>query len=482
MIPWYVKHAVHGDQPWAVQREALNRSEGKAKYGYFLQQGLGKTPLILNDFLHYADASLMLVVAPQSFKLDWLVEADAWGISKELMGKDWTTGFWPRDPIPFDADKPGIYSINYEAVSRSSAKDQLVRLMDERPVFLTIDESAAIKNNGTGFSKSVVQLAHRAMMVREANGTPLVQNVMDYYPQLRALGEFHGWTSHQFKSRYAKLGGFMGKVVQREEIKNKEELYAVLDRCSFRALKKDWRADMPDQIDIPLHLEMTERQLRHYREMMLDFYTMVNDMEVTAQLILTQMMRLQQISSCLASTDASKWVMFEEAKDNPKLQATYDIMDSAPGKTIVVHVFKPSGALLRNEMEAKGLRPAVIRGGLTPEQIIEEKRRFNEDPDCRVLIAQQSAAFRGHTLLGDVNSEKNSCHRMVFYESSFSYYEYSQIRDRIHRGDASFDCRYYQLRTSPADDHIYDTLASKQDMADTMDKAVAAIRSGKWRV
>lgn len=482
MIPWYLNHAVHGDQPWAVQREALNRSEGKAKYGYFLQQGLGKTPLILNDFLHYDNTSLMLVVAPQSFKLDWLVEAEAWGITKDLMGKDWVTGFWPRDPLPDIDGPPGIYSINYEAVSRSKARIPLQELLDNRSVFLTIDESAAIKNSNSDTSKSVRQLAQRATMVREANGTPIVQNVMDYYAQLRALGEFHGWTSHQFKGRYAKLGGFMGKVVQRNEIRNEQELYSILDRCSFRALKKDWRADMPDQIDIPVHLEMTDKQIYHYREMMVDFYTLVNATEVTANLILTQMMRLQQIGSCIAATDSERWSMFETSRTNPKLRATLDLLEGSPGKMVVVYVFKPSGAMLMEEMTKAGLNPAVIRGGMPPETLIAEKRRFNNDPDCRVLVAQQSAAFRGHTLLGDVHSDQNSCHRMVFYEASFSYYEYSQMRDRIHRGDQAHDCNYYQLRTSPADDYVYSTLTSKQDMADMVDAAVIAIRSGKWRV
>lgn len=479
MIPWYLSHKAHGNQPWAVQAEALRRSEGHDRYAYFLEQGLGKTALILNDFVHTDNADIALVVAPQSFKLDWALAPEEWGVGHI------PAGYWPRNPMPHDTPN-ALYAINYEAVSRSSdARKQLGRLFQERRVMLVVDESAAIKNPTSGFSKAVHDLAKMAIMVREANGTPIVQAVTDYYMQLRILNELSGQTPVTFRNRYAVTGGFMGKQVMRFDadgnlaIRNADELYATLDRCSFRALKKDWRPTLPPQIDVPHHLEMTDKQTRHYREMVEDFYTIVQGIDVSAELILTQMEKLRQLSSCLAMQDG-EWSWIEPPEKNPKVQATFDLHEGGTGKTIIVHFYRPSGAMLLEQCRKRDLQPAVIAGGMEPEDLIREKRRFNDDPDCRVLIAQEAAAFRGHTLLGGTGNGR--CHRMVFFEKSFSYYHWSQMRDRNHRGDQDQTCHYFDLITSPSDQLTTDTLTSKRDMADAVDSVVAVVRRGGLRL
>jgi hypothetical protein len=84
--------------------------------------------------------------------------------------------------------------------------------MSSRRVMLIIDESKAIGNPSSGFTRAVLELAKRAKVVRELNGTPITQSPLDYYGQLRALGELNGWSPTNFKARYAVLGGFMGKT------------------------------------------------------------------------------------------------------------------------------------------------------------------------------------------------------------------------------------------------------------------------------
>src|SRR5215207_10555417 len=132
-MTWHLNHARYGNKPWDVQLEAASRSAGHAKYGYFLEQGLGKTALALNDFVERNDTDLMLVLAPNSFKLDWKLAPAEWGLS------NLPAGTWPKDPIT-----EGVYSINYEAV-RTSASEKLIKLLEKRDVMLVIDESSAIK-------------------------------------------------------------------------------------------------------------------------------------------------------------------------------------------------------------------------------------------------------------------------------------------------------------------------------------------------
>lgn len=463
-MKWILKHAVHGSKPWAVQKAALEHGAGHDRYAYFLEMGLGKTALIINEFIEFTRLNridVCIVLAPNSFKLDWALAPAEWGHSNIPVG------YWPRDPLP----ESGLYSVNYEAMRQGACKKGLERLIRKKRVMLVIDESAAIKNGSSHTSRAVLALAKDSVIVRELNGTPIVQNVLDFYMQLRVLGEIDGWNPIDFKNRFAILGGFMGKVVQRE-FKNEDELFKILGRVAFRALKKDWRKDLPEKLYTPVHLEMTKKQLFHYREMMEDFYTEVEELGVSADMVLTQMDKLRQISSCLVMQDG-RHNFLEEPKANPKVQAARDIIEASLGKVVIVHNYRASGDMLFEYLQAAKLNPCRIKGRVKPEEIVWEKKKFNEDDKHRVMVAQESAAFRGHTLIGQKGDRANT---MVFYENSFSFYERSQMEDRIHRGEIDENCTYYDLITSPMDQVVVDTLQGKRDMADAVDDVVKVVR------
>lgn len=466
MTAWHLKHEAHGDRPWAVQAEAMKRADGHDRFGYYLEMGLGKSALTLNDFVGRDDVDLCVVVAPQSFKVDWSLLPQEWGVGFLK------SGYWPRDPLPFSWDS-GLYSINYEAVSRSSAREPLLKLFSERRVMFVIDESKALGNPSSGFTKAVVELAKRAKVVRELNGTPITQSPLDYFSQLRALGQLDGWNATNFKHRYVVLGGFMGKQIM-PECKNQEELAALLDSCTFRALKKDWRKDLPPKSYQTVHLEMTARQRGYYQTMMEEFYTLIDEDVVTAEMVVTQLGKLRQISSGIL-LDNGKEIVFEEPKTNPKIQAVLELAD-APGKSIIVHYHRATGKLLIEAFRAAGLYPARIQGGMKLEDITLEKKMFNENPKCRVLVGQERATALGHTLIG---APGDRCTRTIFLENSFSLYHRSQIEDRNHRGDQDEPCSCIDLSISPMDEVIINSLKIKKDLANSMDDVVAAVRREK---
>lgn len=468
-MKWHLHHEIYGDKPWDVQAEAMRRSEGKPKYGYFLEQGLGKTPLSLNDFI---DSGLdgCVVLAPNTFKTDWALAPEEWGHSYIFSG----TSDQHSHPHNIGVTgEPWLYAVNYEAARAGRLKEMLVELFDKQRLMLVIDESTAIKNPQALTTKAVIELAKRAAIVRELNGTPLVQNVLDYWGQLRVLGELNGVNPYAFRNRFAVMGGYMGRQIK--GMRNEEELYAILDRCSFRALKQDWR-DLPPKIYMPpVHLDMTSRQRKHYHEMMEDFFTEIDGVQVTAAMVLTQLDKLRQISSCLLMQDEQvQWLA--EPKDNPKVKALHDIVgDGSYGKTIVVHFYRPSGNMLIEETQRAGLDPAYIRGGMTPEDLRFQKDKFNKDPNCRILIAQEGATHLGHTLLGGKGKDRAT--RMCFYENSFSLKERLQMEDRNHRGEQDQDCLYFDLLTSPMDGVVVEALRRKKAMADAVDDIVKTVRS-----
>lgn len=451
-------------QPWAVQLEALRRSAGHDKYGLFLEMGLGKSAVILNEYIDRDDIELCIVVAPQSFKLSWPAMVEDYGLNFLR------TGYWPKHELPWDWEQ-GVYVLNYEAISRSKAKEPLRKLLEQRRCMLVLDESKALGNPQSGWTKSSIELAKRATVVRLLNGTPIVQSPVDYYGQLRALGQLNGMLSVSFRNRFCVMGGFMGRQVL-PKIKNEAELAAILDGCSFRALKSDWRKDLPEKLYATVQLEMTDRQQRHYRTMLDEFYAWVEDSDVTAEMVITQLGKLRQIASGILLDDG-KEIVFEPAATNPKILATRELVGNAYGKTIVVYYHKLSGRMLLEAL--KEFNPAYIQGNMRPEEVAKQKRRFNNDSDCRVLVGQERATALGHTLLGQAG--KDRCNRTVFFESSFSLYYRSQLEDRSHRGDQDENITIYDLITSPVEQAVARALTAKREMATLVDEVIAALKS-----
>jgi SNF2-related domain len=467
-MTWLLNHSRHGSEPWDVQKAAMAARErsGRDKFAYFLEQRLGKTPLTLNDFM-VSDADLLLVVCPNSFRGDWAMAPGEWGVGGDV----WST-MWPRAELsdrPLAGGRKELFAINYEATSQSyDSHKMLCRALTRRRVMMCFDETSYIKNPAAKVSKAAIELSKRAAYVRELNGTPMTQSVMDYYAQLRVLGEINGMKPTIFRNRFAEMGGFMGKQVK--AIKNEELLYSILGQCSFRALRADWQKDLPAQNDINIHLEMTDKQRRHYDQMMEEFFTIVADLEVSVDLVITQREKARQISSGILMKDGA-YVEIERPKDNPKVQAIRDLHDDS-SKTIVVYTYKPTGEILTKALA--DLNPSYIRGGMSASELLEQKRKFNEDPSCRIKLCQQKASCMGHTLLGGTG--KDRCTRMIFYEDSYSLRDYLQMRDRNHGAGQDQPCTYYHLITSPVDQAAVTALIDKKDAADAVDAVVKAVR------
>lgn len=458
-------HLSNPEKPYDVQVEAMRKSEDHDRFGYFLEMGLGKTSLVLNDYVdRYAgDFPTICTVCPNSFKGDWAAApADC--------GLDFSTSLWPRDDFKTGTvSRPHVNVINFEAV-RSSGYDAVKAVIDRTPTVFIVDESSAIKNFQSSTARAVLDLSKRVKMARLLNGTPMTQDVTDLFTQLKCLGELNGMNPYAFRNRFAVLGGYMGKKIT--GVKNEDELHRIQDRCSFRALKKDW-SDLPEKIYHPLHLEMTNNQRKHYREMLQDFYTMVQGDEFTADMVITQQDKLRQVVSGLIMS-GDNFKLIDPIGENPKVRAASDIVETGSGKLIVVHFYRQMGFEILEHFKKKGFNPAYIRGGMKPEALICEKHKFNNDPTCRVIVCQIQSSYQAHTLLGGEGNDR--CHLTYFHDQTFSLLQRAQMEDRNHRGAQDRAVLYYDPIMSPIDQAQVDAITKKKDMASLVVDAVRATR------
>ena len=467
MIPWYLNHDKYGSEPWAVQREALDRSEGKLRYAHFLEQGLGKTGLTLNEFVHYNKLGLvdfLLIICPNSFKLSWVNALEEWNI------KHIPISFWPKS-FPSKGN-PSAYVMNWEAIRTEAGLKFISQL--KRKVFLALDETSFIKNPTAQVSKKAILISRHAKMVRLLNGTPQTKNVCDYYPQLKCLNELEGFTFYAFRGRYAQMGGYMFKQVTGTQ--NEREFAEILNRCSFRATKADWRKDLPPRIISTVQVEMTPKQLNHYKEMKKDFITVIEGERITATLVLTQLGKLRQISSCLVMNEGEE-TLIEPIEKNPKLNAMLDLFYGQEGKVIIVYNYKLTGKMLEQTFEKEKIPYAVIKGQMKAFELEEQKAYFNDNPKCRVILCQQAASAMGHTLIA--GEGKDRCATMIFVENSFSLRDRLQMLDRNHRGAQDQACTVYDLVASKTEAKIIKGLNANKAAADMIDDLVKSLTGEK---
>ena len=184
--------------------------------------------------------------------------------------------------------------------------------------------------------------------------------------------------------------------------------------------------------------------------------------QVTASIVLTRLLRLQQIAGGFLIDDDGKTRQVSTAK----LEATADIVQSLcidEGQKLVIFArFRAEIEAIRDTVD-KLLRPAgldqvAIWGDVPITRRGEIVERFQSDPDVRVLVGQLKATSEGLTL--------NAACVVVYYSTTWSYGEYAQSQDRIHRIGQTSKCLYIHLvAPDTVDAKIMAALKRKEDLA-----------------
>ncbi|CAB4155790.1 DEXDc domain containing protein [uncultured Caudovirales phage] len=435
--------------PLPVQAEALKQSDEMRGFAFFMEPGMGKTGTVMAEFTDLArkkEVDLLLVVCPNNLRANWRSEA-------EKMGFEYEVAIFP-EPAP----KLGMWIVNYEKMI-SKSFDEIYSKVQKRDFYAVCDESHRIKNFKAKVSKAVIYLFDHAKVKRVMTGTPMANNVVDLWAQLRAINKHGGHRSpYTFRNRFGVMGGWMGKQIV--GMQRDAELKEMLAECSFTAKKKEWMASLPPKAYYTLGYEMNIDQRRFYKQIMKDRFLAIDDKEVTAQMVITALMKMQQITSGFMIDDDQKVIHLCEPGKNPKIEAIKDIIEDIPGKAIIFGHYRETINMLERALGPYD--PLVIRGGMDKDDVSDIVSCFNKRDDQRVIIAQTSTAKEGLTLLGTVNVP---CCTTIFAENSYSIIDRTQAEDRNHRhGQVSDQVSYYDMAGSPIEAKIIKALQDKKDL------------------
>ena len=456
-----------------VQLAALVFSQGKRGVGWFLEQGLGKSLLALAEFerlTEEGETDRAIIITPNTFKQGWADEVVKHGFDFDVhifrsAKREAATEFCKRTHLC-----PPVMIFNYEAARMKTVLAGMIKWASRGKTYLVIDESIQIKSNKSAQTKAVHQLAAwspytdeplNVRFVRILTGRPTTQGPQDLWGQLRAIGAFQNKNYYAFRGDFCVMGGWKAKQVV--SAKNQDQLAANMAPVVFQAKKKDWLPSLPDKRMTIRDYEMSGEQKRQYTSMEQEFLLEIENDVVTVDVAIAKWAKLAQIQTGFIYDEAGVARELVDPSENPRLQLLLQILeDEVEGKTIVVYRHRAMLMVLIRALAQYD--PAWIKGGMKPDEVEEQKARFNNDSNCRILLAQCDAAKYGHTLLAGP-AEEDRCRTMIFFENSYSADTRDQIEDRIHRrGQTGEYVLYIDLSGSELDRRIVRALQMKDSL------------------
>lgn len=365
--------------------------------------GVGKTPESL-AILHVCDAYPALVLCPANVKYNWEYEVGRWLPGKTIRVLEETTA----QAGDYEAD---VMIVNYDLLH--PRLDTMKVAFERRGGLKAIiaDESHYLKNREAQRTQAALALAEGVPVRLALTGTPVLNRPVELVSQLEFLGRldaFGGFWS--FVSRYchARPTGFGGWDFSGKA--NTEELHQLLKEvCYIRRKKKDVMPELPEIEEELVRVDIDN--WKEYQRAEQDTIAWLREQAVQDQVFLASLAGLDETLRKIAISErarskeerarrALQLARIEALKQvavHGKLKAMHEWIDTflAGGEKLVVFAvhIELQQVLLQWYPSA-----ARILGDMGAEARFANVRRFQDDPDCPLIICALKAAKEGVTL------------------------------------------------------------------------------------
>ncbi len=508
--------------PWAHQKEYFDRFKDDPVHACFFEQRCGKTKPMIDIAayryeLHVSDPKkidAMLVVAlPNGVQANWKSDEFPAHLPDRI----------PRMILVWDAKRANTKSyqallgqllmfkglsvlcVNGEAIITKAFEKYMGLFLRARRIFIAADETTLImKTPGIdrtramhAYGRALAKAPGKAGVVVKSimDGTPVGEGPFDLYAQVSFLGtHILGFTSFfAFKMRYGiwSKGYNAGTGTEYpvlEEYQHLDELDTKLQPYSMRVTREQAFPNMPKQVVTAVRFELSEEQRRVYDSLRDEYEAELRDgTQVTAQMVLTRQLRLQQIGSnvwpgsffyelclscegmgCEACKRAGAVERREEPKiidprRNPRLDCLRDQLSRTREPFIVWCRFTKDVEDVMGLMLDLNISAVRYDGSVSPEGKLANKLAFQSPSGPVGFIGNPTSGGRGLTL-------KRA--RLIFnYSHFFSLLVYLQGNDRGE--DTSLDARKGDTGTVVVNLLALDSVDEDIDEAHSSKKSVA---------
>lgn len=344
--------------------------------------------------------------------------------------------------------------INYEAAWR--LEDELKQWA---PDMIICDESQRIKTPGSKQSKCLHDLGRLVKYRLILSGTPVSNTPLDFFSQYKFLApEIFGSSFYSFRNKYAILGGYENREVV--GYRNLDKLIKSAHSVAVRVTKKQ-ALDLPEMVDQRVYCELEPEAQRTYRQLARDCIAELSESSrLTAPQVITRLLRFSQITGGFLNDDDGTVHQISKAKRQLFKELLLDLL-GADKKVVVFCRFIPEIKAIMQFLKDIEIDFAEIYGDTAQQMRGEHVKKFQQDLNCKVFLAQIQTAGLGITL--------TAADTAIFYSMDYSYANYEQARARIHRIGQKNICTYiHLLAKGTIDEEIMQALKNKKSLADSI--------------
>lgn len=412
----------------------------------FSVPGAGKTSVALANFAIGRARGVFtrsLVLAPIAAFSAWKDDA----IECFIVPLNVAVHTGPDSLIPQTAD---ILLTNYNRVAADY--DRLRAFVAEQPTQVVLDEAHRVKRGALGVhGRAVLDLAYAARRRDILTGTPAPQGAYDLIALVRFL--YPGQDNQILpRSAYIERDGRDEQVLR--------DTSAAIERYFVRTPKLEL-ALPPTKFDVirrqmgPIQRAIYDALVGRYRSSFQLEKTGRREFDRLGRVVMYLLEAATNPILLVAGSDEADELGFrhppiELAGDEPltDLLSSYNLYETPWKYAEVAQIVANAKArgekvliwsnFVRN-LKALGrhlgeFKPAIIHGGIPPEDGAppnvttreQELRRFRQDSNCSVLLANPAACGEGVSL-------HHWCHHAVYLDRSFNAGHFLQSQDRIHR-------------------------------------------------
>lgn len=433
-------------EPYDYQKEGIAYALKYKRCIFGDQPGLGKTLQAIGT-VTIAKSYPCLVICPAALKINWQREFKKFAGKQALILDDRNKGSWQRYIETKCCD---IFITNYESLK----KFFVLRVKDDTRFTMKsiefdprislfrsviIDESHKCKSTKTQQSKFVEGICKGKEYILELTGTPVVNDNTDLIQQLKIMGRLEDFGGYKF---------FVDRYCDglRKSSNLKELNWRLWNTCFFRREKSKVLTQLPDKSRQYIEVDISNR--REYEKAEDDMvqylrdYKNASDEKIAKSLrgeVMVRMQLLKQISA------KGKIKVFSEF--------IHDVIDG--GEKLIVFAY------LKDVVhELKKLFPdaVLVTGDENPSQKQISVDRFQNDPNCKLIILNYKSGGTGLTL--------TASSRVAFIEFPWTFSDCEQAEDRAHRNGQknNVNC-YYYLGKDTIDRYMYDVIQTKKSIA-----------------
>jgi SNF2 family DNA or RNA helicase len=458
-------------KPYAHQLTALEKSWNKDEYAYFMEMGTGKSKVLVDNIAMLYDKGKInsaIIIAPKGVYRNWYSQEIPNHMPLHVSYKSvlWTASTSKKKDKEYQALFDSDYDLhilimNVEAFSTKKGQDFALKFMRSHKVLMAVDESTTIKTPTAKRTKAITVMAPMARYRRILTGSPVTKSPLDLFSQCRFLNEhLLGYGSYYaFRQRYAHMvsRNFGGRQVQIVgSYQRLDELSNNLKPFSYIVLKEDC-LDLPDKVYIKREVELTPEQQTHYKQMKSQALTALKGKIISAPHVLTQLMRLHQITCGHLKLDDGTT---EDIKNN-RLNELMDVLEEVEGKVIIwANYIYDIEKIVKAIIKKYGEESVVDYYGAIDSETRQKNITEFQDPRSAVRF------FVGNPQTGGYGITLTAANTVIYYSNGYDLEKRLQSEDRAHRIGQKKSVTYVDLiAEKTVDEKIVKALRKKIDIA-----------------